>query len=201
MIRETVANGEAYVDRDSFIRDMRKIAEEEGLSTTGPGGEGTVRDIRSVARLGLIFDQQKKSAAEFTRWKMGQDPDVLDEFPAWRFVRVADVAVPRAEHIAFEGQVRLKSDLSFWTRVNEDFGVPWGPWGFGCGHDVEEVDRDEAEALGLLKPGETVQPVEGEFNDRLEASVKDWDPASISTLKLAFGDQVKQVGDKLEWQG
>jgi hypothetical protein len=199
--RERVAYGETFVDRDSFIRDMRRIAEEEGIQTTDQAGRGTIRDIHSVGRLGLIYDQQTQSAAEFTRWKMGQDPDVLNEFPAWRFVRVSDVEKARVEHIPFEGEVRLKTDLDFWMSINEDFGVPWGPWGYGCGHDVEEVDRDEAEALGLIAPGQMLEPVEKDFNDRLEASVQDWRPDEVSTLEQAFGDQVVQDGGKLQWQG
>jgi hypothetical protein len=158
-----------------------------------------VRDIHSVKRLGLIYDQQTASAAEYTRWKMGQDPDMLDEFPDWRFVRMSDVETTRADHMAFEGEVRLKTDLAFWTRVNADFGVPWGPWGWGCGHDVEELDRDECEKLGLLRPGQKLQPVEREFNERLQASVEGWRPDQVATLKSAFGDQVEVRDGKVQW--
>jgi hypothetical protein len=51
---ETAAGGEAFVDRSSFIAEMRAIAIDEGIETTTPNNYGTVRDIRSAKRLGLI---------------------------------------------------------------------------------------------------------------------------------------------------
>ena len=195
--KETVDRGTAFVDRDSFIRDMRGIAREEGLET----GEGGLRDPASVGRLGLIYDQQTRSAAEYARWKMGQDADVLDEFPAWRFVRVIDVQTPRDFHAQFEGAVRLKTDLAFWTGVNADFGVPWGPWGWNCGHDVEDVDRAECEALGLLAPDERVEPVEKDFNERLEASVADMKPGVVEWLQEALGEKVEITDGHMVFRG
>ena len=45
-----------------------------------------------------------------------------------------------------------------------EFGVPWGPWGWGCGDDVEDVDLPGAQVV--LKDGhlyvyrpEVVQPI------------------------------------------
>ena len=201
--RERVANGEAFVDRGSFIADMRQIAIDEGIDTTSDGrsGErGSMRDIRSAKRLGLIYDFQMQSAQEFARFKMGQDPDVLNEFPAWRFVRISDVKEPRAEHAPYEGQVRLKTDLDFWIRINQDFGVPWGPWGFGCGHDVEDVDRTEAESLGLLAADTVLQPAERDLNDKLQASVRGVPGELVQVLKDHFKSQIELDGDTLVWK-
>jgi len=197
--RERVAKGSAFVDRDSFIRDMRAIAETEGLETTDAGGIGTVRDIRSVERLGLIYDTQTRSAAEHARWTMGQDPDVLNEFPAWRFVRVQDVETARDEHAPFEGKVALKTDLDFWIGINQDFGVPWGPWGWGCGHDVEDVDRDEAEELGLIAPGAELEPAQADFNDRLQASMAGLSDELRAALEDSLGDAAHAEGEDLIW--
>ena len=60
-----------------------------------------------------------------------------------------EVKTERESHIPFEDKVFLKSDPVWAEQINQDFEVPWGPWGWGCGHDVEDVDRDEAESLGL----------------------------------------------------
>jgi hypothetical protein len=160
-----------------------------------PGDAGTIKDITSQRRLDLIFDTQTRQAQDYGYWRQGQDPDVLDAFPAQRLVRERDVKEPRDWHQQFEGEARLKSDLAYWTLVNQDFGVPWGPWGWGCGHDVEDVDRQEAEELGLLRPGEPVQPAIKHFNDRLEASVRDLDPELLQKLADDFGDQVEIVQD------
>jgi hypothetical protein len=124
---------------------------------------------------------------------------VLNEFPAQRFIRVMEVKEPRAEHDQYEGAVALKSDLAFWTRINQDFGVPWGPWGWGCGHDVEDVDRDEAERLGLIHPGQHPDTAVKDFNEDLAASTRGLDGDLLQWLADSFGDQVEFDGDQVKW--
>jgi hypothetical protein len=208
LAREQVANGEAFVDRSSFIADIRGIAKAEGVRTTDGAGAGTVRDIRSSARLGLIFDQQTRQAAGFADWKSGQDADVLDAFPAQELVRVEERQVPRAwpsRWLAAGGRffrgrmIAMKSD-PVWEKISR-FGTPWPPFDFGSGMGVRDVDRAEAEALGLLTAAEGVALVERRFNDGLEASVSGWRPDEVSTLKGAFGDQVVERDGRLRWQG
>jgi hypothetical protein len=209
--RETLDNGETALktgSRADFIKQMQDFALSNGLGEIEPGEEegatkvpNKLTNLASERRLGLIFDTQTRQAQDFGYWQQGQDPDVLDAFPAQRFIRVQPVKEPRDMHQHHEGEVHLKSDLQFWIGLNADFGVPWGPWGWGCGHDVEDVDRAEAERLGLLKPGEAVTPVETEFNDHLQASVQSLDPELQKELKDAFGNQVKFQGDAVWWKG
>lgn len=208
LAREQVAHGEALVDRSSFIADIRAIAETEGVRTTDAAGAGTVRDIRSSARLGLIFDQQTRQAAGFADWKSGQDGDVLDAFPAQELIRVEARQVPRdwpSRWLAAGGRffggrmIALKSD-PVWERISR-FGTPWPPFDYASGMGVRDVDRAEAEALGLLKPGQAAAPAAKQFNDGLEASASGWRPEQVSTLKLAFGDQVVERDGRLRWQG
>lgn len=220
--RERLSNGkEAFVNRDSFIRDMRGIAKEEGIQTTGPDGRGSVRDIRSVKRLGLIYDMQTESAAEYARWKMDNDPDVLDEFPAYR-LGPSSATQPRPESywrgrwneagssVGWRGASRVEmialKTSPIWSSLSV-FGTPWPPFDYGSTRMLEDVDRAAASALGLIKGNDKV-PDFGKagstpeaFNDRLEASVTDWPEDQISTLKLAFGEQVKVQAGKLAWQG
>ncbi|HOB98464.1 MAG TPA: hypothetical protein PKM43_06905 [Verrucomicrobiota bacterium] len=177
--------------RARFVEQMREFAISEGMGPLDPEDAGTIKDIRSQRRLDLIFDVQTRQAHDYGNWKQGNNPAVLDEFPAQRFVRVRGVKEPRGEHRIHEGEVRLKSDVGFWTALNEDFGVPWGPWGWGCGHDVEDVDRDEAERLGLIDPGEKVQDVETSFNARLESSVGKLASDLLKRLVDALGDKVE----------
>lgn len=72
--------------------------------------------------------------------------------------------------------------------------------------ELEDVDRAEAEALGLIEKNAPVPSFDGgsgekDFNDGMEASVEGWSPYQISTLKSAFGDQVKERDGKVQWQG
>lgn len=188
--------------RAQFVKEMREFAIAIGLGPLTDDDKGTIKDITSEKRLSLIFNVQTQAANDFGYWKQGMDPDLINEFPAQRFIREADVKIERPLHMQNEGVVRLKTDLDFWLAMNSPllggFGVPWGPWGFGSGMAVEDVDRDEAETLGLIKPGQKVQPVDKDFNDRLGASVRNLDDDLVKKLKGQFGSQIV-IKDGIAW--
>lgn len=192
--RETLPNGETALktgSRAQFIDQMKTFLAAEGVDRTSGG----LTDITSERRLGLIFDTQTRQANDYGYWRQGQDPDVLDEFPAQRFIRTQDVKEPRTSHTQQEDQVYLKNDPIWADVINEDFGVPWGPWAWGCGHDVEDVDRAEAEGLGLIAPGQQVQPDEKNFNENLTASTNGVDPDLITKMQEELGNQIVVDGD------
>ncbi len=85
--------------------------------------------------------------------------------------------------------------------MNPDFGVPYGPWGFNSGMGVEDVDRLEAEQLGLIAPGETIAAPDRQLNDTLSAGIRDLDQDTRNELKQIFGPQIREAGDRLEWTG
>ena len=181
---------------------MQEFLASEGVVRT----TGKITDIAGEKRLGLIFDIKTRQAQDFGYWRQGMDPDVLNEFPAMRFIRVRDVKAEREAHIPYQDQVYLKTDPIWHLVINHDFGVPWGPWGWGCGHDVEDVDRDEAESLHLLKPGQKVELPAGQrkflnLNQNLQASVKTMDPDLVAKLKQEFGNKIVIEGDTLKWKG
>ncbi len=206
--RETLPNGDTVLkvgSRADFIKQMQDFATASGLGDALPGQGGDldsrrITNIRSAGRLGLIFDTQIQAAHDYGYWKQGMDADVLDAFPAQKFIRVIAVKEPRLDHAPFEDRVALKTDLPFWVKINRDFGVPWGPWGWRCGHDVEDVGREEAEALGLLKPGQKIQPVDAPFNRALEASTRGLGDKALRWLGESFGDQVYIDGDTIRWK-
>jgi hypothetical protein len=185
--------------RQQFVRDMQAFALSNGMGPLDPDLKGGLQDITSEKRLSLIFDTQTRQGQDYGYWKQGMDADVLNEFPAQRFIRVEHVHEPRDWHKLFEDGVWLKTDLDAWIRINQDFGVPWGPWGWGCGHDVEDVDRDEAEELGLIEPGVRPEPADTRFNDRLEASARGLDAGLLQELRSAFGDKVVITEDAIRW--
>ena len=191
--------------RAQFVKELREFAAANGLGPLDPDDAGTLKDITSEKRLSLIFNTQTQAAHDYGYWKQGQDADVINEFPAQRFIRETDVAKPRPIHQQNEGVVRLKTDLDFWMAMNSPaiggFGVPWGPWGFNSGMGVEDVDRDEAERLGLIQKGQRVKPADKDFNERLQASVRNLDDQAVSWLREAFGDQVEFEKDTIKWKG
>jgi hypothetical protein len=195
--------------RAEFVAEMRELCAREGLGTVDPEtgeiaaeiDENDLTDLRSMARLQLIFDTQVEQANEYGYWSQGNDPDVLAAFPAQRFLRVRPVRVPRPIHAANEGAVRRKDDLNFWISMNPDFGVPWGPWGFNSGMGVEDVDRIEAEELGLVAQGERLAQPERDLNDRLSASVRDMSPELVAELREGFWKQIELRDGRAWWAG
>lgn len=41
---------------------------------------------------------------------------------------------------------------------SDALGNPFPPFAFNSGYDLDQIDRDECEALGLVKPGDAVEP-------------------------------------------
>jgi hypothetical protein len=178
---------------------MRAFALKEGMGPLEDEHAGGLRDITSERRLGLIFDTQIRQAEDYGYWRQGQDPDVLHEWPAQRFIRVQEVKTERESHKQFEGQVYLKNDAVWAKQINHDFGVPWGPWGWGCGHDVEDEDRETAIGLGLMKAGDEAEPESRSFNENLRASAKGLCPELLEKLRRELGEQLEMDGDELRW--
>lgn len=196
---KTLADGQTLLatgSRAAFVDQMQRYLAAAGVKRT----DGGLTDITSEARLGLIFDIKTRQAGDYGFWRQGMDPDVLNEFPAQRFIRVQDVKEPRLSHEQYQDQVYLKTDPIWWRVINADFGVPWGPWGWGCGHDVEDVDRDEAEKRGLIKRGERLEPLKRFFNENLQASAKNIDPELLEKMKQVFGDQISIEDAVIFWR-
>lgn len=65
------------------------------------------KDVPVALRERAFFSSQVESvrALHYGYWKQGQDPDVLDAFPAQRFIRVLDVKEPRDLHAQYEDGV------------------------------------------------------------------------------------------------
>lgn len=202
---ETLPNGkQAFVDRSSFIGDLRKLVTDLGLSD----GSGGLTDLASQRRLGLIFDQNTQEAYGYARAKAGQSDGALAAYPAQELIRIEDRQKPRdwrQRWVAAGGRlfgdrmVALKTD-PVWAKLSR-FGTPWAPFDFGSGMGLQDVDYDEAIALGLLQEGELPKASLPEYNAKLEASAQDLDPATVQQLQAQFGDTLLEHHGKLKWEG
>ena len=79
-------------------------------------------------------------------------------------------------------------------------GVPFGPWGFNSGMDVEDVRRDEAIRLGLIGKNEQVLPPDDTFNKGVKAASKDVPPEflnkfleKLETEAVATGEYIQMI--------
>jgi hypothetical protein len=162
-----------------------------------PGEEGSLTDLSGDRRLNLILDQNLQQAQGYGRWMQGQDPEVLDQWPAQELVRVIPAAHPRdwAQRWAEAGgeffgagrMIALKND-PIWIRISR-FGTPYAPFDFNSGMDVQDIDRDEAEALGVIDPATVLAPQSRDFNTDLSASPE----VRSAALKDALGETLAGV--------
>jgi hypothetical protein len=135
----------------------------EGLATPADFKDDRIENVLSNARLQLIFTTYIEQVQTFADWQMRvTDQRTLNRWPAARFFRRPGAERFRDRHVAAEGQVRRYDDFEFWLFQNAadigGFEVPWGPFGFNSYMTQQPVRRDEAERLGLARPGEVIVP-------------------------------------------
>lgn len=193
--------------KSEFVAKTRRWLLDNGFERAT--NQRDVRQLASTRRLELIFEHNTEAARGYGWWKQGQDPDVLDAFPAQEFLRVESRNEPRQDWerrwVAAGGKVyggrmiALKSD-PVWRNLSR-FGTPWPPFDFSSGMGVEDVTREEAEDLGLLQPDEPVTGDEKDFNDEVERSARDLTPERTREVLDLFGDDVTLKDGKLQWTG
>ncbi len=225
VMREKLAQGlEQARPGGTGMNGARFVADMRNLLGAAPGDSGSLTDLTSVRRLKLIWDFQDIDAHAFASHKASMDPDVMDAFPALRLVRIETRRVPRdwyalwgaaGAKVNWEGASKLVMGAlrpwPFWAALSR-FGRPWPPFDYGSGMGLEDVDRDEAEAIGLLLKGEDpaarMQRLRGDaataqqnWNDGLSASIKGLSPEARGWLSSAFGGQISVEGDQVAWLG
>jgi len=150
-------------------------------------------------RISLIVDTNVDMARGYGSWRQSQETAILDEWPAWEFFRAEERHEPRdwparwaAAGGTFypgdsdypEGRMIALKDDPIWEAISA-FGLPYAPFDFNSGMDLEDVDRDECERLGILTPGdEAPAPGDRGFDEDLEASPEVRDDALVSALEL-----------------
>ncbi|MEI6655351.1 MAG: hypothetical protein WCP45_11325 [Verrucomicrobiota bacterium] len=203
--------GGSHMDRGLFIEEMRKELTAAGYKRGGVK-RGSLRDMKSSARLGLIWDMNLAQAQGFAKWKAGMDPDMLAAAPAQELIRIKprreirDWPLVWAEHGGtFHGEpgtdypyapgrmVAVKTSPIL--RHISRFGTPWPPFDWGSGMGLKTILRAEAERLRLISPEDIIQPLDIPFNDSLQASLEGLpEDRRRVILKSLLGD-VEIAGD------
>lgn len=165
------------VDRATKRANLKRFLEKKGYAPA-EGERGSLTDLSSDARLNLILETNLEMAQGYGRWVQGQDPAILDQWPAQELVRVRDAREPRpwltiwqdAGGTVFPGNrmIALKNDR-IWMRISR-FGLPYPPFDFNSGMDVQDIDRDEAMALDLIDRDTELFPQSRDFNQDLQAT-------------------------------
>lgn len=186
---------------------IRKLLAQIGYQPD-PGKAGTIKDFSSDVRINLILNQNADHLRGYGDWLQGQDEAVLDQWPAQELFRAIEAKVPRpwivrwaqAGGRTFGGRmIALKTD-TIWYRISR-FNDPYPPFDYNSGMRVRDVDRDEAEELGLIKPDQILTPNPVPPNKTLQASVEGMDPALVAEVMKVHAGDVELQGTTLKWIG
>lgn len=142
------------------------------------GDEGTIKDLRTDARLNLIVNTQLAMVTGYGQWRQSFLPGAALLYPCAEFRRRADRNVPRGYRVVggalvevvrhywqrrwvaaggrlFAGRMVARLDDPVWPRLSR-FGHPWDPCDFNTGYGREAVGRAEAVELGVIAKAERV---------------------------------------------
>jgi len=210
MAEQIKSDSGIFMDRRNFVSDLRKIAQEEGLTPWDPFKVGGLQDITSISRLNLIYSMQTQMAEGWARHSADMDPDALDEYPAQELVRDEDREMPRnwperwkAAGGQFYGgrMIALKTD-QIWIEISE-FGLPHPPFDFNSGMGLLDVSKKEALALGIIGEGwdaeKASKGAEVMRLDETTASIRGIEPEYLAQLRKEFGAQIKLTGAHMRW--
>ena len=194
---EAGAQIKGILDGGVSMSDARKSI-REALDAAGyvppAGAEGGLTDHRSKTRLDLILTQNVRKARGYARREA--DMETLDDWPAQELVRLFQRQAPRdwTERWAEAGgqtpggrMIALKTD-PIWSAISR-FGEPYPPFDYGSGMGLRDIDREEAEKLGLLGPDDVLTPEEPEYPEVQEANMPGIDamPALQAAVEKAMG--------------
>lgn len=174
--RETYSTAYAREEINNFLDSIGYVPPE--------GKEGTIEDLGSDARINLVLDTNEQMAQGQGWWLQGQDEAILDAFPAQELFRAEGRKVERhwierfrlagqatgdaigtGWTITPEGKLIALKNHEIWNKLGssdlfpDGLDQPWPPFAFNSGMDVRDVDRATAQDLGLIEPGETVEPM------------------------------------------
>lgn len=199
------------IDRAKARLELRQLLGSLGYKPA-EDEQGSLTDLSSDDRLNLILDTNLQMAQSYGQWKQGQDPAVLDQWPAQELIRVIDSKEKRdwpqrwadAGGVFYGGRmIALKfdpKDPGFWERLSR-FNLPYPPFDFNSGMDVQDIDRDEAIAIGLIDRDTQIAPQDRGFNDGLEAALGVGDTIAHAVQAL-FGSRATFTADGiLRWLG
>ncbi len=191
-VDELIAGTSDLVTRRNILRAKAKALGYQ----PEPGKEGTIQDFTSIRRLNIALLTPVQMAQGYGQFMQGQDPAVLDLYPAQELYRAQARKVPRNWNARWSdaasrtrtpvsGFVALKN-TDIWTAISR-FHTPYSPFDFNSGMRTRAVARARAVALGLIDRDTQIIPQSRDFNrdlavtpeirdERLRAAITEGNP-------------------------
>lgn len=172
---ETRADGsQATVGMDIAEARLRLKDAHDRIQFYQPeeGERGTIKDLRSDARLNLILRTNVDMAYNYGSFMQGMAEGAVDAFPGQELVRWeerqqhrdwadrwrgAGGTVYAGSGLDGRGRLIARKDDPIWTAISA-FGLPYPPFDFNSGVGVRDVSYEECIRLGVMEPGERVEP-------------------------------------------
>lgn len=207
------------MDRGVFMEEMRQLLIEQGYKRPEDVKRGSLQDLKSHRRLGLIWEMNLAQAQGYARWKADMTEDGLENEPCYELIRVME----RMEHRDWPdiwlkaggqffdgpgsnddypfapGRMIAKKTDPIWRAISR-FGTPWPPFDWGSGMGLRSISREESDAFGITRPDERPTPIMVPFNSDHRMSVRGMDEAGREGLRSAFGDAIRFDGDEVVMQ-
>lgn len=204
------------MDRGVFIEEMRKEVQLSGYKR-GDAKRGSLQDLKSSRRLGLIFDMNVAQVQGYAKWKMDMDAGVLNASPCYELIRgAAKVEIrnwpqvwqdaggkfygePGPDYPDAPGRMLARKTDPIWRWISR-FKTPWPPFDWGSGMELKNIRRRESDQLGLTDSREVLVPLAQPFNQGHTLSIKGVPESGRESLRSAFGDSIRFDGDRVQMQ-
>lgn len=129
--------------------ELRKKLEAQNY-LVDPEDLGSIKDLASDARLNLVLKTNVEMAQGYGYWRQGQDPDVLDEYPALELYRLEDRDTPRGFRRGAHGALLPDPEHSWrarWAEAGDATGTTTG-WVLSGARMVALVNHPIWDRLG-----------------------------------------------------
>ena len=188
-----------YMDIASARLELKKALAAIGYQPD-PDKRGGLQDLSSDIRLDTILETNVDMARGYGTWKQGQEPMILDLWPAQELCRQESRDEPRdwqtrwvqAGGKLYGGRMIALKNSPIWTAISE-FGLPYPPFDYRSGMGVRDVRRDEAVKLGVIDENTQVVPEDREFNEDLHAEPRVRRGALLDALVESLKGMAKLV--------
>lgn len=175
------------IDQATARAQIKDLLAEMGY-VPNPNHTGGLQDLSSDARINLQLETNVDTARGYGWWAQGQQEDVLDEFPADELIRIQ---VPKGGEAAerdwaarweeaggqfYDGRMVAPKNAAVWSALGDPstfpdgLGNPYPPFAFNSGEGTRDVDRDQAEQMGVVTKNTKMLPQSRHFNADLSAS-------------------------------